>query len=94
MAKHATVGLVRSVAPSLAESGVRINAICPATVDTGFLGGVGREQLEAAGIDVMDSAEVADGIMTIMAGETTGEFFVQLPGRDPTPFSFPPVPGR
>jgi NAD(P)-dependent dehydrogenase (short-subunit alcohol dehydrogenase family) len=94
MAKHAAVGLVRSVAPSLGEQGIRINAICPATVDTGFLGGVGREQLEAAGVEVMESAEVADGIIAILEGDATGEFFVQLPGGAPELFSFTPVPGR
>lgn len=94
MAKHAAVGLVRSVAPALLERGIRINATCPATVDTGFLGGVGREQLEAAGVAVMGSEEVADGILAILGGETTGEFFVQLPGGEPTPFAFTAVPGR
>jgi NAD(P)-dependent dehydrogenase (short-subunit alcohol dehydrogenase family) len=94
MAKHAVVGLVRSAAPALAEQGIRVNAICPATVDTGFLGGVGRERLEAAGIEVMDSEEVAEGILEIIAGDTTGEVFVQLPGGRPEPFEFAPVPGR
>lgn len=94
MAKHAVTGLVRSIAPDLTERGISINGICPATVDTGFLGGVGREQLEAAGIAVMDAAEVADGVMTVLRAGTTGEMFVQLPGEAPLPFAFPPVPGR
>lgn len=94
MAKHAAVGLVRSVAPTLLDQGLRINAICPATVDTGFLGGVGRAQLEAAGVEVMDSDEVAEGIMAVLDGSTSGECFVQLPGGLPEPFAFAAVPGR
>lgn len=94
MSKHAVNGLVRSVADDLGSRGIRINAICPATVDTGFLAGAGRERLEAAGIAVMDSTEVADGVMEILGLEATGQCYVQLPGSTPQPFEFPAVPGR
>jgi NAD(P)-dependent dehydrogenase (short-subunit alcohol dehydrogenase family) len=94
MSKHAVNGLVRSVADDLGSRGISINAICPATVDTGFLAGAGRERLEAAGIAVMDSAEVADGVMEMLSLGTTGQCYVQLPGGTPEPFEFPAVPGR
>lgn len=94
MSKHAVNGLVRSVAADLEGRGISINAICPATVDTGFLAGTPRARLEEAGIAVMDVEEVAEGVMAILAGSTTGECFVQLPGGSPTPFDFAPVPGR
>ncbi|MEP7244520.1 MAG: glucose 1-dehydrogenase [Gammaproteobacteria bacterium] len=35
--KHAVVGLVRSVAISVAKTGVRVNALCPGMVDTALL---------------------------------------------------------
>jgi NAD(P)-dependent dehydrogenase (short-subunit alcohol dehydrogenase family) len=35
--KHAVVGLVRSVAISVAKMGVRVNALCPGMVDTALL---------------------------------------------------------
>ena len=35
--KHAVVGLVRSVAISVAKSGVRVNALCPGMVETAML---------------------------------------------------------
>lgn len=35
--KHGVVGLVRSVAISVAKSGVRVNALCPGMVDTAML---------------------------------------------------------
>ena len=94
MSKHAVNGLVRSVADDLGSRGIRINAICPATVDTGFLAGAGRERLEAAGIAVMDSDEVADGVMEMLGMGTTGQCYVQLPGGTPEPFAFPAVAGR
>lgn len=94
MAKHAVAALVRSAADDLAARQISINAICPATVATGFLGDVGRDQLEAAGIEVMDAEEVADGVMQIIASGETGQCFVQLRGEAPTPFPFPAIPGR
>lgn len=94
MSKHAVTGLVRSVAADLLTRGVSINAVCPATVDTGFIAEAGRGRLEAAGIAVMDADEVADGVMQVIAGATTGECFVQLPGGRPERFDFAAVPGR
>ena len=94
MSKHAVAGLVRSVATDLAARGISINSICPATVATGFIPGAGREQLEAAGIEVMDSAEVAEGAMQVLDSAETGQCFVQLPGGSPEVFEFTQVPGR
>lgn len=91
MSKHAVAGLVRSVAGDLGRRGISINAICPATVDTGFIAGAGRERLEAAGIPVMDPAEVADGAMVILASGETGRCFDQIPGGAPEVFAFAEV---
>lgn len=37
MTKHAVVGLVRSLAPTLTDRGIRLNALCPNRVDTTLL---------------------------------------------------------
>ena len=37
--KHAVVGFVRSVAPSLERRGIQINAVCPGIADTAMLAG-------------------------------------------------------
>ena len=42
LTKHAVVGFVRSVAPQLAERGIRIVAVAPGIADTPLLGGAGR----------------------------------------------------
>lgn len=93
MSKHAVAGLVRSLAGDLENRGIHINAICPATVDTGFVGG-NRARLDAAGIEVMDADEVADGAMTVLGSDLVGQCFVQLAGQAPEPFDFAAVPGR
>ncbi|WP_419924792.1 SDR family oxidoreductase [Candidatus Poriferisocius sp.] len=92
MSKHAIAALVRSAAPSLAERGISLNAICPATVGTGFLGG-NRDRLEAAGMIIMDSEEVAEAAMAILDSGLTGECFALFKGREPEPFPFATVPG-
>ncbi len=46
LTKHAVIGLVRSVAPQLQESGIRINAVCPGFADTPMVTGEFREALE------------------------------------------------
>ena len=93
MSKHAVAGLVRSVADDLKSRGVHINAICPATVDTGFVG-ANRTRLEAAGIEVMDADEVATGAIAVLGSDLVGQCFVQLAGKAPEPFDFAAVPGR
>ncbi len=92
MSKHAIAALVRSAAPSLAERGISLNAICPATVGTGFLGG-NRDRLEAAGMVIMDSEEVAEAAMAILDSGLAGECFALFKGREPEPFPFATVPG-
>ena len=50
--KHAVVGFVRSVAPTLERRGIQINAVCPGIADTAMLGGAVRERLDAAGFPI------------------------------------------
>ena len=78
-AKHGVLGLVRSVAAELATSGVTVNAVCPAYVDTPMTDGTvemivrttGRSAEEARGVLERKQAigrlitvdEVADAVM-------------------------------
>lgn len=92
MSKHAIAALVRSAAPNLAEQGIILNAVCPAMVDTGFLGG-NRDRLEAAGMIIMDAEEVAEAAMAIIDSGLAGECFALLKGQQPEPFPFATIPG-
>jgi NAD(P)-dependent dehydrogenase (short-subunit alcohol dehydrogenase family) len=85
--KHFVVGFVRSVAPQLAERGITINAVCPGIVDTPILGDT-RDQVIAAGIDMLKPEEVAEAILTAARDGSTGEAWVCLPGRAPERHSF------
>jgi len=92
LTKHAVVGLVRSVAPQLAERGIRINAVAPGFVDTPLLG-AGRARFVAAGFPLLQPDEVARAALTAARSGDTGQVWVVQPGREAVPFRFPNVPG-
>ena len=91
--KHAVVGFVRSVAPSLERRGIQINAVCPGIADTAMLSGALRERLEAAGFPVVRAEAVADAVWLALVSGLTGHAWAVQPGRDPVDFHFSNVPG-
>ena len=85
--KHFLIGFMRSVAPQLEERGIRINAVCPAIVDTPILGD-SREQVVARGIPMLTPDEVAAAILMAGREGSTGCAWVCLPGRPPEQHEF------
>jgi NAD(P)-dependent dehydrogenase (short-subunit alcohol dehydrogenase family) len=85
--KHFLVGFVRSVAPQLSERGIRINAVCPAIVDTPMLGPM-RDRVREAGIDLLTAEEIADAVLTAAHDGSTGQAWTCLPGRAPEKHQF------
>src|ERR671935_1611988 len=92
LTKHAVVGFVRSVAPQLAERGIRIDAVAPGFVDTPLLRG-GRARFVSAGFPLLQPEDVAHAILTAARSDETGAVWVVQPGREPERFRFPNVPG-
>jgi NAD(P)-dependent dehydrogenase (short-subunit alcohol dehydrogenase family) len=93
LTKHAVVGFVRSVAPQLAERGLRIKALCPAWADTALVAGPLRSRLLDEGWRLLTADEVAEAALAISASEGTGEAWVVQPGTEPVLFRYPGVPG-
>lgn len=93
LTKHAVVGLVRALAPRLADQGVTVNAICPGMVDTPLLGGEVRDMLVGAGFPLIDADSVAAAVFDLVAGGETGQLLVVQAGREPTPYRFARPPG-
>lgn len=73
MTKHAVVGLVRALAPSLAQRGITLNAICPAAVATKIFGPEADDFVRDAGLRLMHPSQVADAVIEAAAGGETGQ---------------------
>jgi NAD(P)-dependent dehydrogenase (short-subunit alcohol dehydrogenase family) len=93
LTKHALVGFVRSVAPQLAERGVRLNMVNPGIVDTPLLDEEGRDALVASGFPLLRAEEVAAAVLRAAEDDEVGQAWVVQPGREPLKFRFPGVPG-
>ena len=81
--KHAVVGFVRSVAPTLERRGIQINAVCPGIADTAMLGGVVRERLDAAGFPIVTPAAVADAVWLALGSGLDGARLGRPAGAGP-----------
>jgi len=92
LTKHGLVGFVRSIAPQLAERGIRINAVAPGIADTPLLGD-SRERYRREGFPLLSAEDVARAVLLAARSETSGEVWFVQPGREPAPFRFPSVPG-
>jgi len=93
LTKHALVGFVRSVAPQLAERGIRLNMVNPGIVDTPLLGEEGREALLGAGFPLLQPEDVAAAVLVAARDDEVGQAWVVQPGREALKFRFPGVPG-
>lgn len=89
LTKHAVIGFVRSVAPQLAEKGIRINALCPGFTDTPI---VEHEVRGLIDVPLMEPAFVADAALQALNDEETGGAWVVQPNRV-LRFRFPNIPG-
>jgi len=87
MSKHAVVGLVRSLAPTLAKRDITINAICPGGIDTGIIPDAQRhsdaifmtpDNIAAEVIRLMDVEET--GKTWAKVSESKPAFIVRAPG--------------
>ena len=93
LTKHAVVGFVRSVAPQLAERGIRIQAVCPGWADTALTTPEFRQELEERGFRLLSPEAVAEGVWAAYKSEGTGEAWIVQPGREPLLYEFKGVPG-
>jgi NAD(P)-dependent dehydrogenase (short-subunit alcohol dehydrogenase family) len=77
--KHALVGLVRSVAASLGDSPLRLNAICPGGVDTAIV----PDTLRDSGMPMMTPELLAADVLQLLQAGASGEIRVRLSAAVP-----------
>jgi NAD(P)-dependent dehydrogenase (short-subunit alcohol dehydrogenase family) len=85
--KHAIIGLVRSLAPAWADSGITINALCPGFVDTPILADA-HDTLLHHGLAIADPDEIAKAIQMIVDSDQTGQVWIAQANQPPTPVQF------
>ena len=90
LTKHAVVGYVRAVAPTLAPEGIRVNALCPGFADTPLI----AELKDRFGdYPLLEAGDVAAAVEEILDRGEPGECWFVQPGREPAPYAFRGVPG-
>ena len=91
--KHAVVGFVRSVAPILAASGLRINALCPGGIDTAIVPDPLRAVVPAHAF--RPPVEVARALLAVAARSDVGGTWLLSEDDDLiTRYEVPLVPSR
>ncbi|MGH9013396.1 MAG: SDR family NAD(P)-dependent oxidoreductase [Acidimicrobiia bacterium] len=93
LTKHAVVGLIRSIAPTLAPKGITANTVNPGMTDTAIVGDDARRLLAEARFPLMPASQIAEAVLRIVTTGRTGECWVCQPGREPEPYEFHQVPG-
>jgi NAD(P)-dependent dehydrogenase (short-subunit alcohol dehydrogenase family) len=93
LTKHAVVGFMRSLAPTVEADGIAVHAICPGLTDTAIIGDETREMLRAAEFPLIAPEQIAAAVVAAATARTTGTCWVCQPGRDPLPYEFRDVPG-
>jgi len=93
LSKHAVVGFVRSIAPTLRPMGITANTVNPGMTDTNIIGADTKAVFEANDFPLMPASQIADAVLTIVTTGRTGECWVCQPGREAEPYRFHDVPG-
>ncbi|WP_214104213.1 SDR family NAD(P)-dependent oxidoreductase [Acrocarpospora catenulata] len=85
MAKHAVIGLVRGLAPTLTQHKITINAICPGVVATPLVSEAATKYLNEVGLPLLQPADIATAVVRAISSGGTGEAWICQPGSEPLP---------
>ena len=91
--KHAVVGLIRSIAPTLIPLRITANCVNPGMTDTNILGPDTKALFAEAGFPLMAPSQIADAVVTAVTSGETGRCWVCQPGREAIDYEFHNVPG-
>ncbi|GAA0910800.1 hypothetical protein GCM10009559_81730 [Pseudonocardia zijingensis] len=90
LTKHAVVGYVRAVAPSLGSEGITVAALCPGFTDTAL---IANAKAQMRDFPLLSADEVAAAVWRVVEHGAPGECWYVQPGREPAPYGFRGAPG-
>ena len=93
LSKHAVVGFIRSIAPTLRALDITANTVNPGMTDTNILSDDAKALFAANDFPLMPASQIADAVLTVVTTGRTGECWVCQPGREAEPYRFHDVPG-
>lgn len=79
MSKHAVVGLVRSLGPTLKKRGINIHAICPGGIDTPLV----PQAQRTADVPFMTAEHVAEEVIKLFEQEESGKTWAKVSDTKP-----------
>jgi len=81
LTKHGVVGLIRALAPALANDGIAVHAICPGLTDTAILPDPIKAAFVGMGIPLANPDQVADAVLAAATAgpEASGTCWVVQP---------------
>jgi NAD(P)-dependent dehydrogenase (short-subunit alcohol dehydrogenase family) len=79
MSKHAVAGLVRSLAPTLAERGITINALCPGGIDTAII----PHEQRNPDANFMTTEHVAEEVLDLFTTHENGKTWAKVSQSKP-----------
>lgn len=91
--KHAVVGFIRSMAPTLEAQGIGCHAIMPGIVDTGLLADGMADRAREMGIPIIPPADIAEAVVGAARCQETGGLWLCLADRPAARYAFAPVDG-
>jgi NAD(P)-dependent dehydrogenase (short-subunit alcohol dehydrogenase family) len=90
--KHAVVGFARSMGETLANDGIRFNAICPGFAESAMTAPL-REMIDQGGFTMIPAEQVGRVVADVFEGEGTAQAWVIQSGREAIAYEFRRVPG-
>jgi short-subunit dehydrogenase len=87
--KHFIVGLMRSVALQLSETGVRVMALCPGATDTPIIKSPRRKDL-----NLLNPRDVATSLVNLLESGVTGTALAVMVGQPVVPWAFKDIPTK
>ncbi|HEX7521650.1 MAG TPA: SDR family oxidoreductase [Acidimicrobiia bacterium] len=93
LTKHAVVGFIRSIAPTLIERNITANTVNPGMTDTNILTADAKAKFDQAGFPLIPPEQIADAVVQLATSGRTGECWVCQPGREHIAYEFRSVPG-